>query len=283
MTGGEVAPGVTRLVLPLALPVGMHRIPTVNAYLLAEESGDTLVDCGIPVGPSRDPRGQRDGTEALEAALAGHGCAFERVSRVVVTHAHIDHFGLAGEVVRRSGADLWMHRETRLDVATYENPDDTVARRVHLLSDHGLHGERLTQAVRDLRDWMSALPSIGRATTVLEGGERFRAGRRTWEIVHRPGHSPGHVCLWSAADGVLCSGDHLLNPLSPPVAFDHGFDRDPMGSYLDSLRLVRELAPRSSCPGTGAPSRTVRDGRQPSRRRSGVVSTTSSPLPPPKR
>ena len=42
------------------------------------------------------------------------------------------------------------------------------------------------------------MPSIGRPSTLLDGGERFTVGDRSWEVVHTPGHSPGHVCLWNA-------------------------------------------------------------------------------------
>ena len=85
----------------------------------------------------------------------------------------------------------------------------------------------------------------------FNGGDKFDAGGRTWEILHTPGHSPGHICIWSAEDGLLCSGDHLLKSISPPVTFERGFERDPMGSYLESLRLVELLEPALVLPGHG--------------------------------
>jgi glyoxylase-like metal-dependent hydrolase (beta-lactamase superfamily II) len=244
----EVAPGVHRL----ALPLGIHGVPTVSAYLLRDDDGDTLVDCGIGAdgeGAGGDPAG------ALAAALAAVGSALARIDRLVVTHAHIDHFGLAGEVVRRSGGELWMHRRTELDLAKYADPDEAVDRRTLMLADHGLYGRELTESSEGLRDWMPVMPSIGRPTRRLEGGERFRAGGRAWEVVHTPGHSPGHVCLWSGEDRLLCSGDHLLRIVSPPVTFERGFETDPMGSYLGSLDRVRVLAPELVLPGHGTPFR----------------------------
>jgi glyoxylase-like metal-dependent hydrolase (beta-lactamase superfamily II) len=102
---------------------------------------------------------------------------------------------------------------------------------------------------------MPVMPSIGRPTRLLEGGERVRAGGRAWEVVHTPGHSPGHVCLWSGEDRLLCSGDHLLRIVSPPVTFERGFETDPMGSYLESLDRVRVLEPELVLPGHGTPFR----------------------------
>src|SRR3954468_8838078 len=111
----EVAEAVYRMALPLGIP----GVPTVSAYLLRGDDGDTLIDCGIAAGVDGGDPGP-DGTAAVAAALSGAGGALERVERLVVTPAHIDHFGLAGEVLRRSGGDLWMHRRTDLDLAKYD-------------------------------------------------------------------------------------------------------------------------------------------------------------------
>jgi glyoxylase-like metal-dependent hydrolase (beta-lactamase superfamily II) len=247
----EVADGVFRL----ALPLGIHGVPTVSAYLLRGQAGDTLVDCGIAAGVDEGGDPGPDGTAAVAAALTAAGSRLEQLERLVVTHAHIDHFGLAGEVVRRSGGELWMHRRTDLDLAKYEDPEEAVDRRTLMLADHGLFGEELTETSEGLRDWLPVMPSIGRPSRLLAGGESFAAGGRTWEVVHTPGHSPGHVCLWNAAERLLCSGDHLLQVVSPPVTFERGFEPDPLGSYLDSLDRVRDLGPDLVLPGHGTPFR----------------------------
>jgi glyoxylase-like metal-dependent hydrolase (beta-lactamase superfamily II) len=247
----EVAPGVHRL----ALPLGIHGVPTVSAYLLADDHGDVLVDCGVAAGTEEGGAGGDDACGALDAALRAAGSELGRVRCLVVTHAHIDHFGLAGEVVRRSGGELWMHEATQLDIDKYGDPDEAVDRRELMLADHGLYGPELTASSRGLRDWMPVMPSIGWPDRLLLGGERLTAGGRTWEVVPTPGHSPGHVCLWSAADRLLCSGDHLLQVVSPPVTFERGFARDPMGSYLDSLERVAALEPGLVLPGHGTPFR----------------------------
>jgi glyoxylase-like metal-dependent hydrolase (beta-lactamase superfamily II) len=255
----EVAPGLFRLPLPLDI----QGIPTLSAYLLRDDAGDTLVDCGIATGPGDDACGE------LDAALRTCGTSVEGVARLVVTHAHIDHFGLAGEVVRRSGGDLLMHRRTDLDLAKYADPDEAVDRRELMLADHGLFGPELTASATGLREWMPVMPSVGQPTVLLDGGERILAGDRSWEVVPTPGHSPGHICLWSAADRILCSGDHLLQVASPPVTFERGFERDPMGSYLESLERVEQLDPALVLPGHGRPfadgarrARTIARGKR---------------------
>jgi glyoxylase-like metal-dependent hydrolase (beta-lactamase superfamily II) len=78
-------------------------------------------------------------------------------------------------------------------------------------------------------------------------------GGRAWEVVHTPGHSFGHVCLFSHDAGVLFSGDHLLPGVTPPVTFERGFDADPLRSYLSSLQRIAERDPRLVLPGHGRP------------------------------
>jgi len=262
----EVVPGVHRL----ALPLGIHGVPTVSAYLLSDDDGDTLVDCGIAVESETSDRATADGTDALAAALEWCGSSIERVVRLFVTHAHIDHFGLAGEVVRRSGGEFWMHRKSQLDIAKYQEPDEAVDQRALMLADHGLYGPDLTESSAGLRDWMPVMPSVGVPTTYLEGGERFIAAGREWEVLHTPGHSPGHVCLWNSSERLLCSGDHLLQVASPPVTFERGFDVDPMGSYLDSLDRVRALEPELVLPGHGTPWRDGAEAAVAVARRAGI-------------
>ncbi len=80
----------------------------------------------------------------------------------MITHAHIDHYGLAREVVRRSGAELWMHAATDRDLEKYTDPEEAVDRRALMLADHGLYGEMLTETSSGLRDWMPVMPSVGR-------------------------------------------------------------------------------------------------------------------------
>ena len=247
----EVVAGIHRL----ALPLGIHGVPTISAYLLSGDDGDTLVDCGIAAAAGKDDS-EPDGTAALTAALAVAGSRIERLERLVVTHAHIDHSGLAGAVARRSGGELWMHRRSELDVAKYAAPEEAFDRHTLMLADHGMYRPEPTETSVGLRDW---LPSAGGPWTVLDGGEAFRVGGRSWTVVHTPGHSPGHICLWNADEGLLCSGDHLLQIVSPPVTFEPGCDADPMGSYLESLDRVRALQPRLILPGHGPP---FRDGVQ---------------------
>jgi glyoxylase-like metal-dependent hydrolase (beta-lactamase superfamily II) len=129
------------------LPLGIHGIPTVNGYVIADAHGATLVDCGIWTGEA-----EGRGTRALEDGLKACGFSLAQVGRLIITHAHIDHYGIAGEVARQSGADVWMHRLTNLDITKYRDPEAAVNRRQQMLADHGVYGSELEEASTGLRD-----------------------------------------------------------------------------------------------------------------------------------
>ena len=173
-----------------------------------------------------------------------------------MTHAHIDHFGLAGEVVRRSGGELWMHRQTELDLAKYDDPDEAVDRRELMLADHGLYGPELTETSRGLCDWLPVMPSIGRPSTLLDGGERV--SRRRPDVGDRAHPGP----LAGARLPVERRGPAAV--LRRPPAADRVAAGDLRARLRDatrwaptwtSLERVAALAPELVLPGHGAPFR----------------------------
>jgi glyoxylase-like metal-dependent hydrolase (beta-lactamase superfamily II) len=242
--GGPAVAGLTRV----ALPVGVNAVESVNMHLLADGDSVTLVDCGVWRPDLPD-----GGLGAVEAGLEGAGYALRDVSRIVVTHAHIDHYGLAGRLMELTGAELAMHALTDLDCEKYRHPDTARARRRDTYADHGVPVAERTDLADHLTRWLPYLHSVVEASRRLRGGEEFLVGGDRWEVVHTPGHSLGHVCLWSSGRGVLLSGDHLLPGITPPVSFERGFDADPLRSYLASLRAIADRGPALVFPGHGAP------------------------------
>jgi glyoxylase-like metal-dependent hydrolase (beta-lactamase superfamily II) len=236
--------GVSRV----ALPVGVNAVDSVNMHVLADGDSVTLVDCGVWRPDLPD-----GGLAAVEAGLESAGYALRDVGRIVVTHAHIDHYGLAGRLMEVTGADLTMHTLTDLDCEKYRHPDTARARRRDTYADHGVSEAERTDLADHLTRWLPYLHSVVEASRRLHGGEELGIGGDRWEVIHTPGHSLGHVCLWSPARGLLLSGDHLLPGITPPVSFERGFDADPLRSYLDSLRRIADLRPALVYPGHGRP------------------------------
>jgi glyoxylase-like metal-dependent hydrolase (beta-lactamase superfamily II) len=242
----EPVPGIFRLVLPL--PV--HGVESVNVYLLRDEAGSVLVDCGASRPEAAGGHGVEDLAEALEAC----GASLDEVRALLITHPHIDHYGMARLLVDKTGAEVWMHPAGQLDFLAYADPDGERARLRRVLSEHGVEPADI-EALADviIEDWAPYLSGVVEATRHLWGGEQLRIGPREWETIFTPGHSRAHLCLWCAEERILFSGDHLLPGIASPINFHHGLDDDPLGQYLDGLERIEALDPLLVLPGHGRP------------------------------
>lgn len=240
----EPASGVFRLVLPLPFP-GLDR---VNAYLLDDSDGKVLIDCGI-WDPALEPG---HGWDDLVAALEACGCAPGDIAVLIVTHPHIDHYGLAGKVVEATGCELWMHERAVADLESYQNPGEIARDLESMLHDHGVPSEEIEE-LGGFEDWRSFVHSFVEPTRLLRGGETVRRGEYSWRIVYTPGHSDAHICLWEPDERALVSGDTLLGAITPHIDFRRDSNEDPLGRFLESLKLIEELEPELVLPGHGRP------------------------------
>lgn len=239
----EPAPGVFRIVLPLPFP-GLDR---VNGFLLADDDGPVLVDCGIYMPDDADDHGW----DHLVAALAAVEVRPEDISRLFVTHTHIDHYGMAGRVVEASGCDVLMHPAADEELDAYREPEVRTKELRELFAEHGVDVAELDDLTR-YENWRPFVAEIVEATEEVEDGHTLRIGGRTWKVVYTPGHARSHVCLWCPEESILLSGDHLLPAVTPHIDFRRGYD-DPLGDFLDALKRVEELDPQLVLPGHGHP------------------------------
>ena len=238
----EPAPGVFRLVLPLPF-LGLDR---VNAYLLHDEEGSFLVDCGV-----WDPNAEDGGFAELKAAVDATDHRLQDIRALIITHAHIDHFGMAGRVVEETGCELWMHEGARGQLEMYGDPDTLSGEMRAMLSDHGASSDEVGELTA-FEDWRPFVVSLSGATRWLKSDESFDAGGRSWTVVYTPGHDAAHICLWSEKDRILISGDTLLGSVTPHIDFRRG-DDNPLGDYLASLKKIEALDPALVLPGHGRP------------------------------
>jgi glyoxylase-like metal-dependent hydrolase (beta-lactamase superfamily II) len=240
------AAGVVRM----PLPVPVHDIGATNAYLLRDDGlGHLLIDPGV-----YRPDAPDGGLDELRITLKHNGVRLSDIRAVLVTHPHVDHYGLTGHVLSNTGGDLWMHATAPLDFYAFRAPARERERLRRILHMHGVDGEVVEElAAWGVDDWAPYLHSVVEPTLPLWGGEQLTIGGRDFEVVHTPGHSRSHICLWSATDRLLISGDHLLPGITPPINFHHGIDDDPLGQYLDGLARIEALDPDLVLPGHGRP------------------------------
>ena len=229
--------GVLHAELPTPFPVG-----PVNCWLLPT-SPVTLVDPGMVWA---------DSVDLVERLLAEAGLRLADVERIVVTHGHPDHFGLAGRLARSSGASILCGREERPKLlSSYDTP-----RFQHLLARLGI-----PQEVREgFPDQYAAIRQLvdtpdEAAIEPVDDGDRLQLGGRSIDAHVTPGHATGHLSLWDADARVLFSGDHLLPRITPNPVLEADADggrRRSLVEYLDSLGRFVALDPQVVLPGHGS-------------------------------
>lgn len=235
--------------LPIPTPFAVGR---VNTYLI-EDDPLTLVDTGPNSGKALDE---------LEQALAAHGRRIEDLELIVITHQHIDHLGLVGIIARRSGAEVAALDLLAPYLGSYRaqaEADDAFS--FALMREHGIPAD-VAEALRSVSAAFRAWGGEATVTMPLASGSRLELARHSFEVLHRPGHSPSDTVFWEEGTGLLVGGDHLLkhissNPLvtRPLPGTEPADGRRPTAliTYMESLRATREMPARLVLSGHGDP------------------------------
>jgi glyoxylase-like metal-dependent hydrolase (beta-lactamase superfamily II) len=252
------ATGVHRLAIPTPFMVGR-----VNAYLI-EDSPLTLIDSGPNSAKALDE---------LEQQLNARGHAVEDIELLVISHQHMDHFGLASILARRSGAEVAALEPLAGYLAAYGHEtdlDDAFAEGIMLR--HGIPREVVT-ALRAVSAGFRAWGSAVQVTSPLSDGSELVLGDRTLRVLHRPGHSPSDTVFHDERRSILLAADHLIAHISsnPLLARPLGSEPDPDGprpqallTYMASLEQTRAMDLDLVLPGHGRPIRdhvALIDGR----------------------
>ena len=246
----EVVPGVLWLRLPL--PMALDH---VNIYALDEGDGWTLIDTGMNSGKSR----------AIWQGLLAGPLAGRPVRRVVVTHHHPDHIGLAGWF-QAQGAELlttrtaWIYaRMLVLDVQPQATAEQMAFWRGAGM-EPALLAARATERPFNFADVVHPLP-LG-FTRLIEGQSLTMGGRR-WIVRMGGGHAPEHATFWSAEDDLVIGGDQILPGISPNIGvYPTEPMADPLGDWIETCQRFAPLAedrhlvlPGHKLPFTGLPLR----------------------------
>lgn len=227
----EVAPGVRWIRLALAGPLA-H----INVWSLQDGPGWSLVDTGVC----------SEETVAAWEHLLADGPMAQPLKRVLVTHMHPDHVGMAGWLTRKFDIRLWMTRLEYLscrvaasDTGREPPPDGLRFYRAAGWNDAAIDGYRARFG--RFGKHIHALPDSYRR---LEDGQLLQIGEHQWEVVTGNGHSPEHACLYCAELKLLISGDQVLPRISSNVSVHASEpDADPMADWYASLEKVRSRVP----------------------------------------
>ena len=243
----SVAPGINWVRLHIPGP-----LKHVNCWLIddadARGAGMALVDTGMNTSDARD------GWKAVfKGPLAG-----VRVTRMIGTHMHPDHIGLAGWMCDHHAAPLlmtrgeWLTAQMLVADARDSVPDEVTAFRIGC----GWNEEQVAHAAA--RGWagfrriVSPLPL---SYTRIKDGDTLTLGGTDWRVVVGSGHSPEHACLLDEKGGVLIAGDQVLPRISPNVSLGVTEpNADPLGEWFASIAKLKTLpADLLVLPGHGDP------------------------------
>lgn len=234
----QVADGVWRAAVPLP-----NRLVSVNAYLLANAGEAFLVDTAYV--PGRDwghiPRLMR-AASVKPTQLRG----------LVLTHTHVDHVGHIRALEDWIGLSAYIHPDEELTSAWAAQ--ENRGRFQGWLAEQGVDtgtAARLGVVLARGREPMPRWPQP------IADGQSLRIGTATWRVLHTPGHTPGHVCLFRESDGTLLTGDHILPNTSSNISVRPGQPYNPLARYLSGLRMIGELPNRLALPGHGQPIRDL--------------------------
>jgi len=234
----EIVPGLrwARMPLPFALD---H----VNLWLLQDNveqdgtlrAGWSLIDTGA-------------GTDATRAAweqLLAEGLDGQALVRLIATHCHPDHVGLAGWLCERFSAPFWTTTGEfgfmRMMAAALPGVDGLSA--IPHFKRHGLRDAAMLDQMGSRRNYYPSLvPTVPLAYTRLQDDQNFTIGGQLWRVITGFGHSPEHASLYCAKLNILVSGDMVLPRISTNVSvFAVEPDGNPLQLYLDSLGKFADL------------------------------------------
>ncbi len=247
----EIAEGVLWARLPLPM-----KLDHVNVYILDDSDGWTVVDTGF--------RGKTT-TAIWEALLAGP-LSGKPVARVIATHHHPDHIGLAGWFIRNHGAELWTTRTAWL-FARMLQLDHTAAPAEESIA-HYRRGGAPADVLERYRtgkpfNFSQTVERLPLGFHRIRDGDAIRMGGRDWRVICGHGHAPEHATFWSEDDNLVLSGDQVIPGISSNLGvYATEPEADPVGDWLESCERLKLVAredhlalPGHKQPFTGLPTR----------------------------
>jgi glyoxylase-like metal-dependent hydrolase (beta-lactamase superfamily II) len=224
----EVAPGVYRIPLPLP----MDGLRAVNTYAIESDGGLVMIDSGWVLDETK---------EQLERSLAKIGAGLGDIRKFLITHIHRDHYTQAIALRKVFGMKVALGADERASLQVMLGRDTTLlAFRGAKLATAGAQPLIAKMVEAGMQPPDGAL-GYDEPDEWISSGQKYELGTRTLEAISTPGHTHGHVVFADFGTGLLFAGDHVLPHITPSISLEAAPQALPLGDFLDSLRLVRQL------------------------------------------
>ncbi len=230
----EVAPGV--LWMRIALP---FRLDHVNIYLIRDCEGWAAVDTGI------DNPSTRAAWEALIAGTLGG----RPLTRLIVTHHHPDHIGLAGWLCERFDIPLLTSETCYLACLNISLNPRSIENKVYsdFYTRHGLDQETTATVATLGHRYLKMVSPLPPTFQRLIAGDALKIGEQVFSVLSGDGHAAEQIMLWNNNGGYLLAADQVLAKITPNISvWAVEPNGDPLGLYLRSLRALRADIPASA-------------------------------------
>ncbi|MHA6485192.1 MBL fold metallo-hydrolase [Paenibacillus sp. strain BS8-2] len=231
----ELPDGWKRIKVPLPFS-----LKWVNSYIIPEESGYTIVDPGLRTD---------EAVEIWDETFKDCGMEWRDIVRIVLTHQHPDHYGLAGYMQQKSGAPVLMtERSHRYARRLWGGNHEYGVALSELFISHGMPEELMLEIRINLDGFVervSPQPEI----TYMRAGDKLNMNGRDWELIDAPGHAYGAVCLYDNSRRWIICGDQVLPHITPNISVVPGEERDPLADFLHNLEQLAHYHVELALPG----------------------------------
>lgn len=202
----------------------------------------------IDTGPNNDYT-----LQFLKEELKRKDMDISSIGKILITHGHVDHCGLARQISEESGAEVFVHKADEDLVRDFK--ETFSARKGQFRKEMKKCGvpSRTLDLVEEFFGFLSKMADSTEVAGYLENGQDIQAGGHTLRVVHTPGHSAGSVSFLSS-EGILFSGDTLPREYSPSVVCaGSGSLSAGLDEYFGSLDKLRNMETTEVHPGHGGP------------------------------
>lgn len=220
------------------------RLNHVNCFMAEGEDGWKIIDAGLH---------NMETVNRWELELAG-----KKVTDVLVTHYHPDHFGYVGRLQEKTGARVSM---TKVDAEAGFNAwqESFLNKLSNNYQSAGIPDDVSENMTRNTTEFVSRVTPYPNVNHYFREGEMVVIGKYEYEVIFTPGHSDGLVTFYNVEKNILLSTDHILPKITPNISYWFHGDQNPLASYLQSLEKVRKLDADLVIPSHGKPFHGAND------------------------